>query len=187
MLPGSIGNMQMFGDLSCVLCSACAGTPWRASLGQCLPNIYLPVPDARKDTDSQKERDPGSEWKRKETRWDCVCVSVCACACFLIDPIVCVCVCACVCACELTCACVYQLAADGWQSGSSSQMIQYANELLSVVLQEQYTVFLTVGIQPAGSRLHCTHRQGSYLYFHWVVEKYINAHIHTHTHIQIHR
>lgn len=45
-------------------------------------------------------------------------------------------------------------------------MIQYANELLSVVLQEQYTVFLTVGIQPVGSRLHCTHRQGSYLYFH---------------------
>lgn len=64
------------------------------------------------------------------------------------------------------CVCVYQLGADGWQSGSCSQMIQYANELLSVVLQEQYTVFLTVGIQPAGSRLHCTHRQGSYLYFH---------------------
>lgn len=64
------------------------------------------------------------------------------------------------------CVCVYQLCADGWQSGSCSQMIQYANELLSVVLQEQYTVFLSVGIQPAGSRLHCTHRQGSYLYFH---------------------
>lgn len=64
------------------------------------------------------------------------------------------------------CAPVYQLSADGWQSGSCSQMIQYANELLSVVLQEQYTVFLTVGIQPAGNRLHCTHRQGSYLYFH---------------------
>lgn len=64
------------------------------------------------------------------------------------------------------CVCVYQLSADGWQSGSCCQMIQYANELLSVVLQEQYTVFLTVGIQPVGSRLHCTHRQGSYLYFH---------------------
>lgn len=62
--------------------------------------------------------------------------------------------------------CVYQLSADGWQSGSCSQMIQYANELLSVALQEQYTVFLTVGIQPAENRLHCAHRQGSYLYFH---------------------
>lgn len=71
-----------------------------------------------------------------------------------------------VCVRELACVCVYQLSADGWQSGSCSQMIQYANELLSVVLQEQYTVFLTVGIQPAGNRLHCTHRQGSYLYFH---------------------
>lgn len=69
------------------------------------------------------------------------------------------------------CVRVYLFSADGWQSGSCSQMIQYANELLSVVLQEQYTVFLTVGIQPAGNRLHCTRRQGSYLYFsHRVVE-----------------
>jgi len=81
-------------------------------------------------------------------------------------------VCVCVCereragVCVYVCVCVYQRSADGWQSGSCSQMIQYANELLSVVLQEQYTVFLTVGIQPAGSRLHCTHHQGSYLYFH---------------------
>lgn len=67
---------------------------------------------------------------------------------------------------ECVCVYVYQLCADGWQSGSCSQMIQYANELLSAVLQEQYTVFLAVGIQPAGNRLHCTHRQGSYLYFH---------------------
>lgn len=79
--------------------------------------------------------------------------------------------CACVCAlhvsvCESWRVCVYQLGADGWQSGSCSQMIQYANELLSVVLQEQYTVVLTVGIQPAGSRLHCAHCQDSYLYFH---------------------
>jgi len=88
-----------------------------------------------------------------ESRLVCVCVCVCVCVLFM-DLFVCVCV------------CVYQLSADGWQSGSCSQMIQYANELLSVVLQEQYTVFLTVGIQPAGSRLHCTHRQGSYLYFH---------------------
>lgn len=72
----------------------------------------------------------------------------------------------CVRVCVSWCVRVYQLSADGWQSGSCSQMIQYANELLSVVLQEQYTVFLTVGIQPAGNRLHCTHRQGSYLYFH---------------------
>lgn len=76
------------------------------------------------------------------------------------------CSCVCVCVSELVRVCVYQLIADGWQSGSCSQMIQYANELLSVVLQEQYTVFLTVGIQPAGNRLHCAHRQGSYLYFH---------------------
>lgn len=68
--------------------------------------------------------------------------------------------------CELARVCVYQLSADGWQSGSCSQMIQYANELLSAVLQEQYTVVLSVGIQPAGNRLHCTHCQGRYLYFH---------------------
>lgn len=52
---------------------------------------------------------------------------------------------------------VYQPCADGWQSASCSQMIQYANELLSAPLQEQYTVFLTVGIQPAGNRLHTAH------------------------------
>lgn len=105
----------------------------------------------------------------------CMCESACLCV-FYVYVGAGWCVCVCVSAFhgsvgvshvhKCVCVYVYQLCTDGWQSGSCSQMIQYANELLSAVLQEQYTVFLTVGIQPAGNRLHCTHRQGSYLYFH---------------------
>lgn len=146
-----------------LVCSALAGPQlhWGAFwVNACQMFTCFNFPDSQQRP--TKEKDGGSVCGAERGGVERMCVSVDVFTCLwelarvyvsALHGFVCVSWAVCVC----VCVCLYQLSADGWQSGSCSQMIQYANELLSVVLQEQYTVFLTVGIQPAGNRLHCTH------------------------------